>query len=178
MWTWGCNKDGQLGYRLTSTENGCGAPGSSSPGRVSGLMTGGGGRSRGAAERCRVLQVCASRGSSLVLLASDDRASRPQNEVYQWGHGSYSPYRVQFQHPAVLHSNRINDNISMLSAGENHFVGISASSGFVYTWGLGAAQLGHGIREKPHVSSPQIVSQMLPENGGNPYFELPFCTVS
>jgi hypothetical protein len=60
----------------------------------------------------------------------------------------------------------MHDSISQISAGANHFVGISITTGFVYTWGLGAAQLGHGVKEKPHISSPHLVTQLLPERGG------------
>ena len=175
MWTWGSNKEGQLGYRLTSTESGLGAPGCSTPALVTALR-----RPDGAG--CSVLQVCASRGASLALLRPlhghgiATPSVRMSTEVYQWGHGSYTPSRVLCQHAVVSDlcakdgpawsRATASDCITQIAAGDNHFVGISASTGFVYTWGLGAAQLGHGGREKAHASRPQVVTQLLPEHGG------------
>jgi len=51
-----------------------------------------------------------------------------------------------------------------ISAGLAHNCALT-SAGHLYTWGLGADQLGHGP-DKNHLSSPQLVESLLPENGG------------
>jgi alpha-tubulin suppressor-like RCC1 family protein len=105
-------------------------------------------------------------------------------EVYQWGDGSFSPFRIQCFRPVVHHlaspscsSSTINSkawseaqvpvNITQVAAGYHHFVGIDASLGYVYTWGFGAVQLGHGTAEaSSHLSAPLLVESMMAENGG------------
>jgi len=186
IYTWGCNKHGQLGVRLTGTESGCGAPGSSSPVRVALRQANVGTSSRSgwddgeSEEEQVVLQVCASRCSTLVLarLRYNTSTRGKVNDVFQWGHGSYNPTRVQFLKPTPDISTHIGvgckwsgasdhrANVTRVSAGYHHFVAMDGSSGCVFTWGLGAVQLGHGRKEQSHLSSPQLLRSLLPENGG------------
>ena len=174
IFAWGCNKHGQLGNKITSTNNGkLGGPGSFIPVKMSWQHD----------NLTEVLEVCATQGSTLVLRRgkplpyhSVSRGSGV-NEVYQWGNGSYTPTRVQFHTGMQCHRVETRTlqekfdigecrgpiNIISISVGSNHCVGVEAS-GLVYTWGLGAAQLGHGISSAAHLSFPQVVKALSHEN--------------
>jgi hypothetical protein len=121
----------------------------------------------------KILQVCASRSCTGVILK---RPRSRVSEVYQWGYGSHAPTKLQFFRPLCNHSLRTGGvwsetqapaDITQIAAGYNHFVGIDSSTGYVYTWGFGAVQLGHGTAETPtHLSVPLLLESMMPENGG------------
>jgi hypothetical protein len=98
------------------------------------------------------------------------------SEVYQWGYGSHSPTKLQFFRPLCNHTLRVGGiwnetqapaDITQIAAGYNHFVGIDSLTGYVYTWGFGAVQLGHGTAETAtHLSVPLLLESMMPERGG------------
>lgn len=121
-----------------------------------------------------ILQVCASRSATIAIIK---RMGSSISEVYQWGYGSHSPTKLNFFQPVAHLSLKsssswsetlISANITQISAGYNHFVAIDKSTGYVYTWGFGAVQLGHGTTEtSSHLSLPQLLESILPENGGN-----------
>lgn len=171
VWTWGSNKHGQLGSRVTSTTGGkLGAPGSSVPVCVSWHQK--------ASYDSDVLEVCASHTCTLVLRCGAPRSRMYDptipvpNDVYQWGNGSDCPSKVQFMSErstdtefTYMGSSTKYINIIKISAGHNHCVGVDFG-GSVYTWGLGVAQLGHGLSQEPHISFPLLVESLLPENGG------------
>lgn len=124
------------------------------------------------------------------------RPSEYINEVYQWGHGNFQPSRVQFSTQtaattiggasdfttssshlsggSVVSSDSISSmfmntnspiQVIQIAAGKYHNVALT-SLGAVYTWGLGAEQLGHGKTEEAYLSTPQVVEALLPERGG------------
>lgn len=72
---------------------------------------------------------------------------RPVNEVYQWGHGSHVPSRVNFNSVRdagsssrwQTHDDRV--NITDVAAAKNHNLALSCV-GQVFTWGFGADNLG------------------------------------
>lgn len=108
-----------------------------------------------------VAKVSASARSTVVVTRGADRGSglRAVTEVYQWGHGSDMPSRVNFnsngdvssssksssKSPSRLSSRwRTHDDrvdITDVSAAKNHNLALS-SVGQVYTWGFGADNLG------------------------------------
>lgn len=131
-----------------------------------------------------ILQVSASYNGNLLLCRGAD--VQQVNEVYQWGHGMHYPTKVHFWDRNVCRrkrsvslsddakhfcSNNYNSiiNISGIATGKIHNVALS-QEGIVYTWGLGADQLGHGCssgeENSHHLSQPQVVEALLPENGG------------
>jgi alpha-tubulin suppressor-like RCC1 family protein len=115
-----------------------------------------------------------------VVIVQIPHAVEVVTEVYQWGYGSFSPMRIQCFRPIVHHTSspsssrseawsqaQVPVNITQVAAGHNHFVGIDSSLGFVYTWGFGAVQHGHGTTEvSGYLSAPLLVESMMPENGG------------
>lgn len=170
IYSWGSNKEGQLGIPPLEIGAGIGGgPGVSVPKRV--YIRGGKNVTKNRAENrfqavtitCPLLQIVASRCSTLLLCHPEDyennvkgyragmRASTV-NEVYQWGHGSPYPNRVQFSRKlnasGTGQGTKDRDylvdrffsnvtasavNIVQLSAGLNHNVALS-STGHVYTW--------------------------------------------
>ena len=166
IYSWGSNKEGQLGIPPLEMGAGIGGgPGLSVPRRV--YIRGGKSTTksrpentfRAATPHCPLLQIVASRCSTLLLCRSEDYANSVKganamaaNEVYQWGHGSSYPNRVQFSRKvnlcSTVHGCKERDhlvdrffshvtaavvNIVQLSAGLNHNVALS-SIGHVYTW--------------------------------------------
>ena len=166
IYTWGCNKEGQLG--IPPLERGAGVGGGSGisapkrvylPGQKLKQMDARNNRFQASAVSCPLLQVAASRCSTLLLCRPEGHESSrrggggasPPNEVYQWGHGSPYPSRVQFSRglspnppsaggkgdPMVDrffgHQTAAIVNIVQLSAGLYHNVALS-SMGHVYTW--------------------------------------------
>lgn len=150
-----------------------------------------------------IVQIIAAYNSSLLLvrLPHTNEFSRfpgYQTDIYQWGDGVFTPRKINImqyyrnnnnnnnnQRPrsqsndfistipeeqlsTVLDSNRI----VQIAAGKHHFVGVS-NLGYVYTWGSGVEQLGHGISEKQHsLLYPTLVEALLPENGGGKIIEV------
>lgn len=203
VWTWGSNSHGQLGVRLFHTENKLGGQGTCSPVRVKllhsdivssneqtihlsdqmddELLIGAflEPEDHPTPNRFSILQVCASRSSTIVIIK---KVRSSVSEVYQWGYGSHTPTKLYFHRPvnnlsmelsSSWSETRVQANITQVSAGYNHFVAIDKFTGYVYTWGFGAVQLGHGTSEtSTHLSTPQLLESLLPKSGGNFYFLL------
>lgn len=99
-----------------------------------------------------VLQVSASARSTVVVTRGLDRGpGLPMvNEVYQWGHGSHMPSRVNFNavneggspYRWQTHDSRV--NVTEVAAAKYHNVALS-SVGQVFTWGFGADNLGERL---------------------------------
>ena len=160
IYSWGCNKEGQLGIALidkgTALEGGSGI---STPRRVYVHHSRGKAkdvnesRFQSVVRHCSLLQIVASRCSTLLLCRAEDYVGArgsgmpSSNEVYQWGHGSPHPSRVQFSRTSSASGGKSNPtidrffghrtsaavNIVQLSAGLYHNVALS-STGHVYTW--------------------------------------------
>jgi len=106
-----------------------------------------------------VIQVSASEKSTLVL-AKPSRIGLPMNSVYQWGHGSDNPSRLQFG-PLGAVTRAINP--VKIACARYHSAALT-SDGHVYTWGLHADALGGSERQR--CTSPELVTGMLSSNGG------------
>jgi alpha-tubulin suppressor-like RCC1 family protein len=121
-----------------------------------------------------VLQASAGHYNTLVVMNPDVNDPYKRHEVFQWGHGSCTPCRVNFsgsraRKPIDMLGRGIffaqdTARITKVSAGRYHNVAVS-SCGHVYSWGMGADKLGHGSREA-FSNQPQLVEALLPENGG------------
>lgn len=130
------------------------------------------------------VQISASDQSTMVLVSAT-ASSLPVNSIYVFGHGSHTPTRVHFGSDPFetasnnffagkrthRHHNRPINPVAIASA-RHHNVAVTGD-GLVYTWGLHSEALGNGSNErrnKPSVgkmiASPQLVTGMLPENGG------------
>ena len=171
IYSWGSNKEGQLGIPPSKIGAGIGGgPGISAPKRV--YLRGSKKNTTNKSDNkflfrassSPLLQVAASRYTTLLLCRPEDYDQRTgsnsalnagiasastANEVYQWGHGSPYPTRVQFTrklNPSMnskekdfkmdrffSHRTAPIVNIVQLSAGLNHNVALS-SIGHVYTW--------------------------------------------
>ena len=118
-------------------------------------------------------------------------ASLPVNTVYGWGHGNHSPMRVVFptgnssmssNNNSNAYSRMICINPVAIACAKYHNVAIT-KDGKVYTWGLHSDSLGvpqhassskqksrsgsmSGSSSSSMITSPQLVTGMLPENGG------------
>ena len=131
--------------------------------------------------------------SNSCFFRAESNISDLYNHVYQWGYGITSPTKVHFWAKPGARRGRaqsfnnssvstgvedsieflapVSVNIIQISAGKHHNAAV-ASTGAVYTWGLGSDHLGHGndpmSNSKHHVSlsNPQIVEALLPESGG------------
>ena len=192
VYTWGGNKSGQLGYE------GVGAAGDGMPRMVSLLYH----RSNGKDPR-RAIQVSAGCRCTLVVVEGGAGPHSP-NKVYQFGYGSHVPLRVDFRPAEKAQrevgkrrsnsfsginsgsSSKSNSwaaqdgsrggariNVVQVSAGRHHNVAL-ASTGLVYTWGLGADQLGLGAgggEEEgsgggvTHTTCPRVVQGMGQDRG-------------
>lgn len=180
VYSWGGNKSGQLGYE--GVKEGDGVP------RMVSLLYH---RANGKDPR-RAIQVSA--GCRCTLVVVEGAAQRP-NKVYQFGYGSCVPFRVDFR-PAEKAQHEtgrrlgaslwLQDrsqrgggggariNVVQVSAGMHHNVALS-STGLVYTWGLGADQLGlsapgggaieEGSSGVTHTTCPRVVHGMGQDRG-------------
>ncbi len=118
-------------------------------------------------------------------------ASLPVNTVYGWGHGNHSPLRVVFPTGDTFasqsgspnaYSRMICINPIAIACAKYHNVAIT-KDGKVFTWGLHTDSLGvpqqtsftkqksrsnsiSSLSSSSMFSSPQLVTGMLPENGG------------
>jgi alpha-tubulin suppressor-like RCC1 family protein len=109
------------------------------------------------------LAICAADQSSLALTApTRTDVFRPANEVYWWGHGCPTPTRVHFRKSSRGHVNPV-----AISCAQHHNVAVS-SDGRVYSWGFHTDTLGTTRKKNSSSSSsaPQLVTGLLPENGG------------
>ena len=142
-----------------------------------------------------IIAISAAEQSTLALAKSGDSNGLPVNSVYEWGHGNPVPIKVQFDRrvassaantsTAMRHGPLVNP--VAIACAKYHNVAIT-SDGHVYTWGLHAEPLGraqttnqssnraHSTTMLPSppatttysrsMSSPQLVTGMLPEFGG------------
>jgi Regulator of chromosome condensation (RCC1) repeat/Ankyrin repeats (3 copies) len=185
LYSWGSNKEGQLGFPASEVGAGFGGvPGTATPkkvyikgmrgaSKVSQVQSQSGSRFAATVMSgpCPLLQVVASRYNTLVLCRpqSDDHLAHSSghgggpghntsynvNEVYQWGHGSPNPVKVQFPRQGSTVSSLTSSgkgprkvaaderffghtasaavNVVQLSAGLYHNVALT-TNGHVYTW--------------------------------------------
>lgn len=184
LWTFGGGKSGQLGYLVENHQMGL-------PRKVV-LVRPGEGLIKTSR---RVVAVSAAASSTVVITKAhgDDeerygdfgRSTGKVNEVYQWGHGNYSPMKVRFgmlstssagvtthiasDAPASVcdggtswEEQKERVNIVQVSAAKYHNVAL-CSTGQVFTWGFGADSLGLGQNlSSTHSSTPKLVTAMLP----------------
>ena len=135
------------------------------------------------------IAIAAAAQSTLVLTTGSPSSRMTNvNAIYEWGHGNHVPIRVYFESYNRTVSSTNDDsqylssrkssfnrtpNPTAIACARYHNVAIT-SDGMVYTWGLRAESLGrmnsNSVRKQQHHqrrnSSPQLVSGMLPENGG------------
>lgn len=170
LYAWGSNKSGQLGLRPTElTVQSGGGQGVNIPKKVfvEALSRGRNGVSAGHGIPGRIIQIAASHNNSMLLCVSNTTArvsSKVIREVYQWGHGIFSPLRVIFKEKKArtfslgelsrrnLHTPVANAfkpvghsglvSITQVASGQHHFAGLS-SDGCVYTWSV-SSQVGSG----------------------------------
>lgn len=125
------------------------------------------------------IAISAAEHSTLVLTSPNTITH--VNSVYSWGHGNHVPIRVHFDNSNP--SRRAGDSLSSrtnrvinpvaIACGKYHNAAITLE-GHVYSWGLHAESLGRSNTNKHQrnstsgrsTSSPQLVTGMLPENGG------------
>ena len=177
LYAWGSNKNGQLGFKQSDIGTiPAGGSGVVLPKRLYiGCLN-----AKSTTDVCPIIQVSASHQSTLFLILpaetiannSSDIGLRKKkcNEVYQCGHGSQTPSRVNFisnnskSSLSVFGGSTHEINIIQVSAGKYHNVALS-TAGHIYTWGFGSDQLGHGLGQS-RISTPQLLESLLPENGG------------
>jgi alpha-tubulin suppressor-like RCC1 family protein len=172
VYVWGDNTSGQLGVPRRS--------GIQKVQRVEALWNG--------AQPKIVIAIAAAEQSTLVLTSPTPGLTHV-NSIYSWGHGNHVPIRVHFenhfrgnseqqQQGSLLAASRRVVNPVAIACAKYHNAAIT-SDGHVYTWGLHAESLGRtnakGSPKQSHqrnstsgrsTSSPQLVTGMLPENGG------------
>jgi alpha-tubulin suppressor-like RCC1 family protein len=158
VFTFGDNSAGQLGVSSRSSNS------IHKVQRVDALWKGAGHGSK------KAIAIAASERSTLALTSGGH--SFPVNAIYAWGHGSHVPSRVQFPNTSRtgIRGNQVNP-VAIASARYHHVT--ITSDGEVYTWGLHADSLGTREDRKQKklsatasLSLPQLVTGMLPENGG------------
>jgi alpha-tubulin suppressor-like RCC1 family protein len=171
LFSWGSNKNGQLGINPAELSSGnAGVNCSFLPRRIILPFTTASSKTRYSSSSTvvyTILQISAGYSSSLLLCryynASETNRWRENynTEVYQWGDGLSMIKKVYFNNR--LYNKRSKSgtneyganeeflissipadpsNIKQIASGKYHFVGLS-SLGVVYTWGLGNDQLGH-----------------------------------
>lgn len=169
VYVWGNNTSGQLGVSRRS--------GVQKVQRVEALW--------GSYQQQRkvAIAIAAADQSTLVLIAPVAGLT-PVNTVYWWGHGNHAPMRVQFEStkpstktfdfPSIMATSQRLVNPVAIACAKYHNAAITAD-GCVYTWGTSSESLGRaseknspGGRTTSHraMASPQLVADMLPENGG------------
>ena len=177
VWVWGDNTSGQLGIHRRN--------GIQKVQRVEAL------RGRIQAGLSLSLQQCiaiaASAQSTMALMSpASSSGLLPVNTVYTWGHGNHVPIKAHFGGDARASSQQQHQkqqpfsvrrkhdrtiNPVAIACAKYHNVAIT-SDGHVYSWGLHAEPLGtkknseHHSPQKLQTQSPQLVTGMLPENGG------------
>lgn len=162
IYSWGSNKSGQLALKPTDiTSSQSGNPICPYPKRVdlrSIFFKGG----------YTINQIAAAYTTTMLLVkrnTSDSIVNSDVNDVIQWGNGCPSPVRVLFPSHTTSNSDIMMGQsaivIKQISAGKYHNVAVS-SQGYVYTWGLGADQLGHSV-DSGQYSPPKLVEALLPE---------------
>ncbi|GKY91259.1 hypothetical protein MPSEU_000098500 [Mayamaea pseudoterrestris] len=112
--------------------------------------------------RKKVLAIAASDQTSLVLTLPAG-AGIPVNSIYAWGQGNHIPAKVNFDAVSRgIHRGHPVNPVAIACA-KYHNAAIS-SDGLVYSWGLHSEPLGTATRSAS--PQPQLVTGMLPENGG------------
>jgi alpha-tubulin suppressor-like RCC1 family protein len=166
VYVWGDNSAGQLGINMHSVGSGI-----HKVQRVEALWK--------ATPNAKIaVAIAASDQSTLVLISGSGQRGLAVNSVYSWGNGNHIPCKAQFGQKS---SSQIINPVA-ISCAKYHNVAIT-SSGHVYSWGLHADVLGTGSSANRRnrsssngdkstslgitaLSAPQLVTGMLPENGG------------
>ena len=181
VFCWGDNQVGQLG---TSIRAGIGVEGNTSKNYSSSSF----GSGIHQATRVNALweatpkriafSISASEMSTMVLTHPPKLENAySKNTIYSWGHGNHIPIKVNFapsQDKGTITMSHINP--VAIACARYHNVAIMAD-GCVYTWGLHKDPLGlssasekkmkeHTPAHSMIIASPQLVTEMLPENGG------------
>lgn len=180
VYVWGDNTSGQLGVsRRTGIQK---------VQRVEALWGTSTSQGNSNSSSPKIAIAIAAAAQSTLVLTTGSPSSRLTNvnAIYEWGHGNHVPIRVHFESYNKA-ANSKNDNShrfassfsrtpnpTAIACARYHNVAIT-SDGMVYTWGLHAESLGRSnsnksLKQQHHNqrrnSSPQLVSGMLPENGG------------
>jgi len=114
------------------------------------------------------IAIAASEQATMILTAPTG-SGLPVNSIFTWGHGNHSPSKVKFESCPQQRGRPVNP--VAIACARYHSVAITAE-GLVYSWGLHSESLGTQRTKKvPAMStvvfaSPQLVTGMLPENGG------------
>lgn len=163
VYVWGDNTSGQMGVARRS--------GIQKVQRVEALWKG--------AQPKVAIAIAAAEQSTLVLTSPLPGLTHV-NSAYSWGHGNHVPIRTQFESQSrgtgsLSASTRSVVNPVAIACAKYHNAAIT-SDGHVYTWGLHAESLGRNSAKGPSkqrnttsgraTSSPQLVTGMMPENGG------------
>lgn len=171
VYVWGNNGAGQMGVARRS--------GNQKVQRVEALWNTGSYQQ----QRKIAIAIAAADQSTLVLTAPTPGMAQV-NAVYWFGHGNHAPMKVHFEtssspgytssadflsNSGMTRSQRLVNPVSIACA-KYHNAAIS-SDGRVYTWGTSSESLGRsgsGGKSPSHriTASPQLVTSMLPENGG------------
>eukprot|EP00984_Skeletonema_dohrnii_P012337 scaffold4988_cov108-Skeletonema_dohrnii-CCMP3373.AAC.1 len=183
VYCWGDNKKGQLGVINVSETQ------SNGPQRVEGLWSVHPRRRAIAISAAAHSTLVLTMPPTISAGAERELASLPVNTIYGWGHGNHSPLRVVFptgnsfasqSGSSNAYSRMICINPTAIACAKFHNVAIT-KDGKVYTWGLHSDSLGvpkqaSFSKQKSRsnsvggqssiISSPVLVTGMLPENGG------------
>jgi alpha-tubulin suppressor-like RCC1 family protein len=186
IYVWGDNSSGQLGIQGFGSGVGGGSGNSNSNTiykvtRIDSLWN--------AKPHPKVaIDIAASDQSTIALISGSGQKGFAVNTIYAWGNGNHIPCKVQFE----LSTTHIINPIA-ISCAKYHNVALT-SNGHVYSWGLHADPLGtqNSSNAQPRrnrsssiendkviskysfttkatttaLTAPQLVSGMLPENGG------------
>lgn len=200
LFAWGSNKSGQLGLKPTELHILAGdGQGVNIPKKVhvEALSRGRNNVTSARPIPGRIVQIAASHNNSMLVCLCHAAAlstAKTATEVYQWGHGIFSPTKVLFKDRGVKplplgtehtrssmfkpvgHASHV--NIIQVAPGQHHFAGVT-SDGCVYSWhvdvaatvaSIGPERLGERVDERVEgrgkLSLPRPVEGMLSENGG------------
>jgi len=170
VYVWGSNSAGQMGVVRRS--------GNQKVQRIAAFW------SSGASQQpCKVALAIAAADQSTLVLIAPVLGSVQVNSVYWFGHGNHVPMKVHFDgsdstaqsssssswYDGMTRSRRLINPIA-IACGKYHNAAIT-SDGQVYTWGTSSESLGRNPGHNASTShrittSPQLVTAMLPENGG------------
>lgn len=173
VYVWGNNTSGQLGVPRRS--------GVQKVQRVEALWANG--SSSFQQKRKIAIAIAAADQSTLVLIAPVAGVTQV-NSVYWWGHGNHVPMRIQFEGtkpptakldlPGAMTATQRLINPVAIACAKYHNAAVTMD-GCVYTWGTSSESLGRENAKTPEsarstthraTTSPQLVTGMLPENGG------------
>ena len=171
VYVWGNNGAGQMGVARRT--------GNQKVQRVTSLWSSGSSQ-----QPCKVALAISAADQSTLVLTAPVPGMVQVNSVYWFGHGNHVPMKVQFETGGnsnlsttsfssygggMTRSRRLINPVAIACA-KYHNAAIT-SDGRVYTWGTSSESLGRsgsgGTSPSHRVTvSPQLVSGMLPENGG------------